>query len=527
VLYEMATGQRTFQGSTSAVVFDAILNREPRAPMELNAKVPGDLERIIAKSLEKDRRFRYQTASEIRTDLQRLRRDRESGVARTWSSSSAAAAVAMTPSGSAWPSASASALAADTRVASLDVLMAPASASSSVAASAAAAAPVPTSTSTTNTAAAAAADAAPTRSRSFAPWSIAALAGGVALAAAGGVFFMQASTARKAAAAEAVPQAAAAPTPPPIAPTPAPPTTASTPAAAAAPPVSKAPSTSTSTTTATTEVKRAAAAAPTAAAVKPPVEAAPTATHATRAAVVDPIAEPIRVARAKFDAKLYDQALADLKTALAQNSTSPSAPVAQLLIARVYERQERIPDALAAYVELRSKYTPSPEAAEGTVSMADLVLRSKQDDRDSAARTLYSDVVTTYAKSMWAPRALVRRAVLEERMKVRITDPELGSVPASMLSYRTLVTDYPAADGVEPALDKLAEWYEDAKRYELAARTLEDLTTKFPQNTRDAAWRAGELYAKRLKNAEKARACYALVPQQSSHYRDAQKKLAP
>ena len=82
VLYEMATGQRTFQGSTTAVVFDAILNREPRAPMELNAKVPTDLERIIAKSLEKDRRFRYQTASEIRTDLQRLRRDRESDIAK-------------------------------------------------------------------------------------------------------------------------------------------------------------------------------------------------------------------------------------------------------------------------------------------------------------------------------------------------------------------------------------------------------------------------------------------------------------
>ena len=52
----------------------------------------------------------------------------------------------------------------------------------------------------------------------------------------------------------------------------------------------------------------------------------------------------------------------------------------------------------------------------------------------------------------------------------------------------------------------------------------EDLATRFPENTRDAAWRAGELYAKRLKNADKARACYALVPQQSSHYRDAQKK---
>ena len=59
VLYEMTTGQRTFQGSTSAVIFDAILNREPAAPIELNANVPAALERIIAKLLDKDKEGRY------------------------------------------------------------------------------------------------------------------------------------------------------------------------------------------------------------------------------------------------------------------------------------------------------------------------------------------------------------------------------------------------------------------------------------------------------------------------------------
>src|SRR5688572_16303583 len=61
MLYEMATGERSFQGSTTAVVFDSILNREPRAPIELNANVPVELERIIARALEKDRHNRYQT----------------------------------------------------------------------------------------------------------------------------------------------------------------------------------------------------------------------------------------------------------------------------------------------------------------------------------------------------------------------------------------------------------------------------------------------------------------------------------
>jgi tetratricopeptide (TPR) repeat protein/predicted Ser/Thr protein kinase len=540
VLYEMATGQRTFQGSTSAVVFDAILNREPRAPMELNAKVPADLERIIAKSLEKDRRFRYQTASEIRTDLQRLRRDRESGVAKAWSSPSMPAVAAP-----GWPSASgvvedvaatrvsaARAAAMASASAVNDAAIAPPLASSATAATAVTASPA--------LAAAPAPQAPQSRQRSLTPWSIAALAGGVVLAVAGGVFFMQAGTGtRKAAAAEpTTPSTQAAPAAPAVA-TPSvatPPATGSVaappvvvPTAAAVPAAAGPASMSARTPSpATADAKRAVASASAAGSVRQPVESPSTATRATRpAAVVDPIAEPIRVARAKFDAKLYDQALADLKSALAQSPTSPSAPAAQLLVARVYERQERIPDALAAYVELRSKYTPSAEAAEGTVSMADLVLRSKQDDKESAARTLYSDVVTTYATSVWAPRALVRRAALEARMKVRVVDPELGSIPAAMISYRALVMDYPTAEGVEPALDKLAEWFEDGHRYELAARTLEDLATRFPQNTRDAAWRAAELYARHLKNAEKARANYALVPQQSSHYRDAQKKLAP
>jgi TolB-like protein/tetratricopeptide (TPR) repeat protein/predicted Ser/Thr protein kinase len=81
VLYEMATGGLPFRGESAGVIFDSILNRTPVSPVRLNPDLPADLERIINKCLEKDRSLRYQHASDIRTDLHRLKRDTESGQA--------------------------------------------------------------------------------------------------------------------------------------------------------------------------------------------------------------------------------------------------------------------------------------------------------------------------------------------------------------------------------------------------------------------------------------------------------------
>jgi tetratricopeptide (TPR) repeat protein/predicted Ser/Thr protein kinase len=101
VLYEMSTGTLPFRGDTSPVIFEAILNRPPVAPVRLNPDVPLQLEEIILKLLEKDRDLRYQGAAEVRADLKRLKRDTDSGLISAASSGTLRLAGARKP-GRAW-----------------------------------------------------------------------------------------------------------------------------------------------------------------------------------------------------------------------------------------------------------------------------------------------------------------------------------------------------------------------------------------------------------------------------------------
>ena len=104
VLYEMVTGVMPFRGETSAVIFDSILNRLPAPPVRLNPELPAKLEEIIEKSLEKDRRLRYQTASDLRADLTRLKRDIDSGRASAMTSAAVAIPdMASAPTGAVTP----------------------------------------------------------------------------------------------------------------------------------------------------------------------------------------------------------------------------------------------------------------------------------------------------------------------------------------------------------------------------------------------------------------------------------------
>ncbi len=103
VLYEMATGRQPFNGNTSAIIFDAILNKPPAAPVRFNPDLPAKLESVIEKCLEKDRSLRYQTASDLRADLQRLKRDTQSSKIAAVSAPMTAAAAPSQSSLRNWP----------------------------------------------------------------------------------------------------------------------------------------------------------------------------------------------------------------------------------------------------------------------------------------------------------------------------------------------------------------------------------------------------------------------------------------
>ena len=94
VLYEMATGRQAFPGNTSAIVFDAILNKVPASPVELNPSLPPQLEEVISRALDKDRELRTQSAGEIRAELKRLKRDMDSSRPSTATASAARAMAA-------------------------------------------------------------------------------------------------------------------------------------------------------------------------------------------------------------------------------------------------------------------------------------------------------------------------------------------------------------------------------------------------------------------------------------------------
>jgi TolA-binding protein len=238
------------------------------------------------------------------------------------------------------------------------------------------------------------------------------------------------------------------------------------------------------------------------------------------------VQEAVAVANGQIEAKQYDQALTNLQGALGRKPASPNAPQANLLMARIYDRQRRTEAAMAAYVAVKNRYPRDPVTAEALFRLAELVQDTRQADRLQVARGYLDQVVDDFGSSSFAPRALQWRAAIEDRQNLKMNDAAIGKqVPASLVTLQQLAERYPTSQPAEEALWRLASQYQDLKRFDLAAAALSNLGTRFPRTRYDAWWEAAELYEKRLKDETNAKQAYAKVPSTSRHYRDAQRKV--
>jgi serine/threonine protein kinase/TolA-binding protein len=511
VLYEMLTGRQAFSGPSTAVVFDGILNRMP-PPITLVADdIPPELERIITRTLQKDRNERYPSAAELREDLGRLSRARESG------RSAAASTASMPPAASdATPAITSSgaqqtATASTPRARRTPVLIAAAVTVAIVIGAAIAGGrwfsgsrsgatpqteaetPLPSASAPSDAPAEPPAETGPAEPAD--PAGAAGKAGTTTVPEPrGGGTGSASRRSSNGSAANASPGARSSDTG----------TRPADPRAAArrsASPGDGDGSTAIGVTEGT-----------------PPARSSPKS--------ADTGATMLEVARAKYDTRLYDQALADLRTITTTHRASAATPAAYLLMGQIHEQQSRPDDAMAAYVELRSRHPRTDAAAQGTFRLAQLTVRTKRPDRVKSARDLFGAVSIEHPSSVWAPRALAAKAALEAREKIKEHDDVLGAnVSAAVATNRLLAERYPAAPETELALWQLGEAYDDRKRYDLAAAAFEALATRFPLTRYDAWWRAAEIYDKRLKNKDAARAAYSHVPSRSPNYRNAQRRL--
>ena len=505
VLYEMATGKQSFPGHTTAVVFDGILNRDPIPPSNINQMLPAELDRIISKALEKDRSLRYQTAADIGADLKRLRRDSGSkqGMVTSGVIATDAATVVLTPSqvglgstaGSVAPPASS--------------VQGPSDPSAVI------------------------------RAAAKTPWfwgaGVAVLAI-AAVAASIGAFLAS----RRSPSSEQT-QASAPPTQTPVAapvippapdPTPAPPANATAPApnlAATVPSVITAapspPAKGTQLTAAPPGVKPTNGSAISAA--KPPAKAGPGVALPTPVSRDSEAAQRLEVAKAKLANNLNDQALADLKQIILEYPNTAPAAEAAFLAADVHEKDGRMDDAMAAFVEFESRFSRDRRAPESKLRRAQILARRTDPAGQLRARQLMSEVARENAGTPMAQLALNLKMRMEtDRKNLREIDPVLKiEVPAVMVTLREFIEQFPNSPQAMAYRNRLVSMLTDLNRHQEAAVMLQDLANRSGEHAPELWFRLGEIYERRVKNLEKAREAYAKVPQSSPRYNEAQRRM--
>jgi TolA-binding protein len=237
-----------------------------------------------------------------------------------------------------------------------------------------------------------------------------------------------------------------------------------------------------------------------------------------------PAVDDLAIAKQQIDLRLYDQAIETLRKS-ADSSQGRQAIASLFLTASIHETRGDIANAMSTYVEIATRFPDDARAPEAQVKLAQAVLKSKRADKERDALRTLNSLVDKYPNSVWAPRALLIRAELETKAGAFERDEERGgSLPAAAVTYRRITQRYPASECVPTAMQRLASLYVETKRFASAAAVLEQLGARDRDGQYGAWFAAAEIYEKRLKDREKARAAYGRVPPSSPHYAEAQKK---
>jgi TolA-binding protein len=223
---------------------------------------------------------------------------------------------------------------------------------------------------------------------------------------------------------------------------------------------------------------------------------------------------------------LLEPALADLRQVVADFPESSAAAEAAFLSAGILEKLGRTDDAMAAHIEFARRFAGDRRMAASRLRLAELTARSRRPNREEASRDLLAQVIATYPGTPEAFEAFQLKLRLDGERRPRERDPVLGiMVPAIVPTLRAFTEQFPRHPSAMTAFSRLADAYVDLGQFERAAEALIDLATNFPNNPHDAWFRAGELYERRLKDLGRARQAYEKVPEGSSRYRDAQRRL--
>jgi tetratricopeptide (TPR) repeat protein len=222
---------------------------------------------------------------------------------------------------------------------------------------------------------------------------------------------------------------------------------------------------------------------------------------------------------------LYEQALADLRSILADLPGTPAAVEASLLSAEALELSGKIDDALAAHVEFEKRFPGHVRVPESRFSRARLMALTAA--RQERARQLFGEIAAEYPGTPLAKRALNGKLKLENLQGRRNElDPVLNAEgPPMMATWRTFAEQFP--DDIESAgpLNQLARVYHDNDRWALEAEALEKLSQpQFGPNAFDVWFRLAETYERRLKEPLKARDAYLRVPKESPRFQEAQRR---